>query len=94
LRRIWFGAFEKVAEMKTTFPIESRTSPAPGIIPEPSRVHDEPAGPTRRGSQRAAGGTSRPVARRSPLARVLAALRGDEHVLGACPPAVSPTKED
>ncbi len=32
----------------TALPMESRTSPAPGIIPEPSLVHDEPvASPTK-----------------------------------------------
>lgn len=80
--------------MKTTFPMESHTSPAPGIIPEPSRVHDEPAASTRRRSGRAVGTITRPAARRIQLARLLAALRGDKHVLGAYPPAVSPTKED
>ncbi len=40
----------KVADMKTTFPMESHNSRAPGIIPEPSVVHDEPAAATRRGS--------------------------------------------
>jgi hypothetical protein len=29
-----------------TFAIESNDSPAPGIMPEPVRVHDEPAAPT------------------------------------------------
>jgi hypothetical protein len=34
-----------------------------------------------------------PAARRTPLARLLAALRGDKYVIDAYPPAVSPTKE-
>jgi hypothetical protein len=82
--------------MKTTFPIESHTSPAPGVIPEPSLVHDEPAASTRGASRRAAGNTipsTAPTARRTPLARVLAALRGDKYMVDAYPPAVSPTKE-
>jgi hypothetical protein len=29
--------------MHTTFAIESDDSPAPGIVPEPVRVHDRPA---------------------------------------------------
>jgi hypothetical protein len=83
----------KVADMKTTFPMESHTSPAPGIIPEPSRVHDEPAASARRSNRRAAGTTIRPAARRTPLARLLAALHSDKYMVGGYPPAVSPTKE-
>jgi len=58
------------------------------------RVHDEPAASTRRGSGRGAGTITEPAARRTNLARLLAALRGEKHVLDAYPPAVSPTKED
>ena len=79
--------------MKTTFPTESHTSPAPGIIPEPSLVHDEPAASSARGSRSAAGTTTPPAARRSPLDRLLAALRGDKYMVDAYPPAVLPTKE-
>jgi hypothetical protein len=78
--------------MKTTFSIESRTSPAPGIIPEPSLVHDEPAASTRRGSRRAAGTTTRPATRRTPLAWLLAALRGDKYMVDAYPLAEPPPK--
>ncbi|HET6869860.1 MAG TPA: hypothetical protein VFH80_28365 [Solirubrobacteraceae bacterium] len=78
--------------MKTTLPIESHTSPAPGVIPEPSVVHDEPAASARRGSGRAAGTTTKPAARRTPLARLLAALRGDKYMVGAYPPAESTPK--
>jgi hypothetical protein len=42
----------------TTFAIESNDSPAPGIMPEPVRVHDQPAAPTRRAARRAAGRTT------------------------------------
>ena len=84
----------KVAEMKTTFAMESHTSPAPGIIPEPSLVHDQPAEPTRRGSRGAGSAETAPTgARRTPLARVLAALRGDKYMVDAYPPAESPTAE-
>lgn len=75
----------KVADMNTTIPIESHTSPAPGISPEPPLVHDETDASTRRGSQQ--GTTTRPAARRTPLARLLAALRGDKYMLDAYPPA-------
>jgi hypothetical protein len=78
--------------MKTTFFTRSHTSPAPGIIPEPSLVHDEPAASTPRGSRQVAGTTTRPVARRTPLTRVLAALRGDKYMVDAHPPAESPPK--
>ena len=77
--------------MNTTSPIESHTSPAPVIIPEPSQVHAEPAASAREGSRRAAGTT--PSARRGPLARVLAALRGDKYMVGAYAPAEPPPNE-
>jgi hypothetical protein len=80
--------------MKTTLAMESHASPAPGIIPEPSLVQEEPATPTRVDSQRAAGATpTRRAARRTPLARLLAALRGDKYMVDAYPPAESPTKD-
>ena len=81
----------KVAEMKTTVAMESHTSPAPGIIPEPSLVHDQPAA-SPGGDSRGAGGaeTARSGARRTPLARVLAALRGDKYMVDAYPPAEPP----
>jgi hypothetical protein len=41
--------------MHATFAIESNDSPAPGIIPEPVHVHDQPAKPTRRTGQPPAG---------------------------------------
>jgi hypothetical protein len=79
--------------MKTTFPTESHTSPAPGIIPEPSLVHDEPVASSRRGRRRPAGTSTPLAARRTLLARLLAALRGDKYMVDAYPPAVPPTKE-
>jgi hypothetical protein len=39
------------------------------------------------------GSTPRPAARRTPLALVLAALRGDKHMVDAYPPAELPAKE-
>jgi hypothetical protein len=79
--------------MKTTFPTESHTSPASGIIPEPSLVHGEPAASSGRDSRRAAGATTPLAARRTPLARLLAAARGDKYMVDAYQPAVPPTKE-
>ncbi len=79
--------------MKATFPIESHTSPAPGVIPEPSLVHEEPAASTSQASRPADGATTRPSARRSPFARLLAALRGDKYMVDAYPPAASPAKD-
>jgi hypothetical protein len=79
--------------MMATVPTESHTSPAPGIIPEPSLVHDEPVASSGRGRRRAAGTTTPLAARRTPLARLLAALRGDKYMVDAYPPAVPPTKE-
>lgn len=79
--------------MKTTFPIESHTSPAPGIIPEQSLVHDEPDASTPQGSRRAAGTTARPEGRRTPLARLLGALHGDKYMVDAYPPGQPPPKE-
>ena len=79
--------------MNTTSPVGSHTSPAPGIIPEPSQVHAEAAASTREGSPRAAGTTAGPAARRGPLARVLAALRGDKYMVGAYAPAEPPPSD-
>ena len=39
--------------MHTTFAIESNDSPVPGIMPEPVRVHDEPATTAPRGERQA-----------------------------------------
>jgi hypothetical protein len=79
--------------MKATIPTESHPSPAHGIIREPPLVHDETAASTRPGSQQADGTATRPAARRTPLARLLAALRGDKYMVDAYPPAEAPTKE-
>ncbi len=77
--------------MKTTFAMESHTSPAPGIIPEPSLLHHQPAA-SAGGDSLGAGGaeTARTRARRTPLARMLAAVRGDKYMVDAYPPAEPP----
>jgi hypothetical protein len=79
--------------MKTTFPIESHGSPAPGIIPEPSLVHDHPPPRLVEAAREQPAPPPRLTARRTPLARLLAALRGDKYMVDAYPPVVSPTKE-
>ncbi len=76
--------------MKTMSSIESHTSPAPGIIPDPSLVQDEPAASTPQSSRRADGTNTRPAARRTPLARLLAVLRGEKYMVDAYPPAKPP----
>ena len=75
--------------MKTTSAPQSRTSAAPGIIPEPPLVQVEPATPTRR---RAHTTARRPI-QRTPLARLLAALHGDKYMVDAYAPADSQTEE-
>jgi hypothetical protein len=52
--RFVIGTREGHHHMHTTFAIESNDSPAPGVIPEPVRVHDGPAATTV-ASWRAAG---------------------------------------
>jgi hypothetical protein len=75
--------------MKPTSPTEVHPSPAPEALVEPSLVHDRPVASTRWDSRPAAGTTTR----RTPLARLLAALRGDKYMVDAYPPNVSPPKE-
>ena len=54
--------------MHTTFAIESNDSPAPGIIPEPVRMHDQPAAPTApRGERQVARPRFRGPATRNPV---------------------------
>jgi hypothetical protein len=80
--------------MHTTFAIESNDSPAPGIIPEPAHVHDDPAKPTRRSGQPAANRATSLLwssGKRSAVSIVLAklrsAIRGDKYTIDAYPPA-------
>jgi hypothetical protein len=51
---LMISAREGPHHMHTTFAIESNDSPAAAIIPEPVRVHDEPARIAPRGERRAA----------------------------------------
>jgi len=62
--------------MQTMPRSEPNGSPVPGVIPEPIRLRDDalaiaPAPPRRR---------------RNPASRLLGALRGDKHMIGAYPP--------
>ena len=69
-------ALGKVADMQTMPTSEPTGSPVQGTIPEPIRLRDDPAAigpaPSRR--------------RRNPASRLLGALRGDKHMIGAYPP--------
>jgi hypothetical protein len=77
--------------MQTKPRTEPTGSPVPGVIPEPWRVHHDPAG----GHERppATSGTTMPASfagRRNParslLARLLSAIRGDKYMVDAYPP--------
>jgi hypothetical protein len=66
--RLVIGAREGHHHVHTTFAIESKDSPAPGIIPESVRVHDEPGATTApRGVRRAARLRFRGPATRTPV---------------------------
>jgi hypothetical protein len=84
------------SHLHTTFAIESNDSPAPGIIPEPVRVHDQPAVPTRRAGGPPAGRASKLLSspgRRIPvrilLAKLMSVIRGDKYMIDAYLPAWS-----
>ena len=65
--------------MHTTFAIESNDSPAPGIIPGPVHIHDQPARPTRSAGGPSPGRATKPLAspgQRNPVSIVLAKLIG------------------
>jgi hypothetical protein len=90
LRSAWTPRFvirarEGHHHLDTTFAIECNDSPAPGIIPEPVRVHDERAAkpaadrPRRRPSWRGQ------VSIR--LAKLMSTIRGDNYMVDAYPPA-------
>jgi hypothetical protein len=66
-------------------------SPAPGIIPHPVEVYDDPAAATAATGQRddAEPGWRNPV--RLAAARVMSALRGDKYMIDAYP---APGHED
>ena len=66
--RLAIRAREGHHHMHTTFAIESNDSPAPGIMPEPVRVHDQPAATTApRGERQAARLRFRGPATRNPV---------------------------
>jgi hypothetical protein len=56
-------------------------------------IHEEHVASAPRASRPADGTTTQPAARRTPLARLLAALRGDKYMVDAFPSDVSPTQD-
>jgi hypothetical protein len=77
--------------MQTNPMSEPAGSPVPGVIPEPWRVHHEPAAGYERAP--ATSGTTMPASsrgRRNParslLAKLLSAIRGDKYMVDAYPP--------
>jgi hypothetical protein len=79
--------------MKSTSLTEVHLSPAPDIRGEPSLVRDGPVASTPQDSRPTDATPPQPAARHTPLARLLAALRGDKYMVDAYPPAESPPKE-
>jgi hypothetical protein len=64
---------------------EPTGSPIPGVIPEPVRVHHDPATgserpPTTSGTTVPASPSGRPTPARILLAKLLSAIRGDKHM--------------
>ena len=64
---------------------QSDRSPAPGIIPEPVRVYDNP--PIAAAEQQDQPRLTRPNPARLVAARVMSALRGDKYMVNAYPAA-------
>jgi hypothetical protein len=62
--------------MQTMPTSEPTGSPVPGVIPGPIRLRDDPAAIGPASSRR----------RRNPASKLLSALRGDKHMVGAYPP--------
>jgi hypothetical protein len=79
--------------MKPMSPTETHPSPAPEVLVEPSPVPETSLAPTGRDSRRADATSTPAAARRSPVARLLAALRGDKYMVDAYPPAESPARD-
>ena len=79
--------------MKPTSRTEVHPSPAPELRPERSLIPDGPVAAKRRDSRSAAPATTPDAARRTPFARLLAALRGDKYMIDAYPPTASPPKD-
>jgi hypothetical protein len=76
--------------MKPASSTEARPLPAPEVRVEPSPVRDGPLASTRPDSRP----TDATTARRTPLARLLAALRGDKYMVDAYPQNASPPEGD
>jgi hypothetical protein len=62
-------------------------SPAPGIIPGPVRVHDDPAPPTASTEKRDSGKPGQRNPFRIAFTRVMSALHGDKYMVDAYPAA-------
>jgi hypothetical protein len=80
--------------MHPTSAIESNDSPAPGIIPEPAHVQDQPAAASSHAEPPVRGSAVKPPSspsQRNParmlLDRVLGVFRGDKYMVDAYPPA-------
>jgi hypothetical protein len=79
--------------MKPMSPTEVHTSPALEVLVGPSLVHDGAVASTGRDIRAADATTTPAAARRAPLARLLAPLRGDKYMVDAYPPTAWPPKE-
>ena len=79
--------------MKPNSLTEVHPSPALEVRAEPSPARDGPVAATRQVSRPAAATATPPAARRTPLARLLAALRGDKYMVDAYPPTESLSTE-
>jgi hypothetical protein len=62
--------------MQSMLTSEQNGSPVPGVILAPSRLRDDAL----------ASAPAPPRRRRNPASRLLGALRGDKHMIGAYPP--------
>ena len=80
--------------MKPASSTEARPLPVPEVRVEPSPVRDGPLASTRPDSRAADATTMPAAARRTPLARLLAALRGDKYMVDAYPQNASPPEGD
>jgi hypothetical protein len=80
--------------MQTKPMIEPAGSPVPGVVPEPWRVHHDPAAgserPTATSTTSGPTMSASPSGRRNPArslrAKLLSAIRGDEYMVDAYPP--------
>jgi hypothetical protein len=81
--------------METKATMEPSVSPVPGVIPEPTRVHHDRA-PAHEGRVPVprSGAASEPASsrgRRTVLAKLLSAIRGDKYMADAYPPTPRPS---